>query len=276
MSAILFHLRDTDEPVVVHGSERRLFQTFSVGLTAQVLCGPSVRPLDELTPLMDEETARELIQRAAGPWHGSTRAQRELIQTWLQVEAMVGGAIAPATLLTEHDGTRTPVTELILNTAIAAGSNPVKLLAWIDGCCESHGRFVGGAPTKWLRETVADGLASGIFNLARGWSDLIRAIDHHWGSTIVMSYSGCERFPNASVLDLDDSTAARHGELEKFEASPRAEQWDRCIAALEAKSWPPAFATPGLMDQGFLTGHSAFDVRRVITRRRDAERDDRN
>lgn len=101
-----------------------------------------------------------------------------------------------------------------LNTALAAGSDPIRLAAKIDGWCESHA-WVNGPDRAWLADVIGEGLRAGMFRRGfwysnepdgpkdqwsdQGWEqvqELLRARDDE---PVVMSYSVGDSFPNRDI-----------------------------------------------------------------------------
>jgi hypothetical protein len=83
--------------------------------------------------------------------------------------------------------------DLTINTAILMGNKSVKLAAYIYGYCETHGYF-DPEDFDWLRQSIDCGIAAGFYGSQSDWSDVLALINKATGP-IVMSYSGCDRFP---------------------------------------------------------------------------------
>jgi hypothetical protein len=101
-----------------------------------------------------------------------------------------------------------------LNTALVAGSDPVRLAAKISGWCEVH-CWVEGSDRAWLAGIIDQGLKTGIYRRGlryagdpdgpkdqwadQGWGqvlDLLRARDDE---PVVLSYSVTGSFPNREI-----------------------------------------------------------------------------
>jgi hypothetical protein len=100
--------------------------------------------------------------------------------------------------------------ELVLNTALAVGSHPVKLAARIHGQCEIHG-YIEEEDRAWLDGIIEDGLWSGVFRRELrpqnadgtygeprplGWEKVLELLRAGDDEPVVMSYSVCDGFPN--------------------------------------------------------------------------------
>ena len=96
-----------------------------------------------------------------------------------------------------------------LNTAIVAGSNPVRFLARVDAQCELHG-YVEGHNRAWLADIVEEGLDKNILRRAFdgslykstdddlwGWQHLITMLREDDVRPVVMSHSSNLSFPDA-------------------------------------------------------------------------------
>ncbi|MCP9976488.1 hypothetical protein [Actinomadura madurae] len=108
--------------------------------------------------------------------------------------------------------------DLLLNTALAVGSDPVKLLARIDGQCELHG-YVEGPNRAWLADIIDQGLADGVLRRTLryqphpdtpredwptrplGWDDVTAFLRARDDEPVVMSDSTMDGFPNSDIAE---------------------------------------------------------------------------
>jgi hypothetical protein len=119
--------------------------------------------------------------------------------------------------------------QLVLNTALAAGNDAIKLAARIHGQCEIHG-YVEGPDRFWLAGVIENGLASGIFRremrplksddtygdaYSLGWPDVIEFLASRDDEPVVMSYSVCDDFPNRNASTWQPSKALEGTEYEE-------------------------------------------------------------
>jgi len=117
-------------------------------------------------------------------------------------------------------GARLHTADIELNTALAVGSDPVRLAAKIHGWCESHA-FVEGKDRAWFASVIDEGLKAGIYRRgiwyvdrvcdgpvaeqsdrkwsSQGWEEVQAFLRERDDEPVVMSYSVCEQFPNAHV-----------------------------------------------------------------------------
>lgn len=110
---------------------------------------------------------------------------------------------------------------LDLNTALALGSDPVRLAAKIHGWSEVHA-WIEGGDRAWLAGLIDDGLRSGIFRRglwyldgpsdgtppsqhpdrkwsSQGWEEVQELLREADDGPVVMSYSVCDQFPNTAT-----------------------------------------------------------------------------
>lgn len=119
--------------------------------------------------------------------------------------------------------------ELGLNTALVAGSAPIRLLAYLHGSCEDHGYFE--PPHDDLIRAIMTGRRHGVLRADAGWEGLVELAQRQSKAMLIMSYSVCENY---------------HGTLK----------------ALREAWWPVDFARHLYTEepQGYLNGRSAFDL----------------
>ena len=125
---------------------------------------------------------------------------------------------------------------LSLNTALALGSDAVKLAARIHGQCEIHA-WVGGPNRARLAGLIERGLADGVFHSEIGqppheWPDVVALLREDDQSACVLSYSVCEQFPSLTVASAAqpglDRDAWYDGDLD--------ERWSMAMAGLRASA----------------------------------------
>lgn len=104
------------------------------------------------------------------------------------------------------DGTKVSnvnVFQTTLNTALAVGSDPLKLYARLHGQCEVHA-FVEGENRKWLADIIQRGLDIGLYRTVPrgydGWEAVVTMLRKRDDEPVVTSYSVCESFPNHTIV----------------------------------------------------------------------------
>lgn len=102
-------------------------------------------------------------------------------------------------------GERIGMWSLVLNTALAVGSDPIRLCAKIHATCEIHG-FFEGKDRDWFAGLIEEGLEDGVFrkdfeNLhggrwSMGWPELIEQLRKNDTEPVVMSFTVTDGFPD--------------------------------------------------------------------------------
>lgn len=143
-------------------------------------------------------------------------------------------------------GVRLESANVDLNTALVAGSDPVRLAAKIHGWCEQH-CWVDGPDRGWVAAIIDEGLRAGLYRRGlwysdqpdgprdkwsdQGWGDVLTLLREHDGGPVVLSYSVTDSFPDRESAGWD-ATDDLWYEL------PDDEQWDRAMVGLrEQKPW---------------------------------------
>lgn len=132
-----------------------------------------------------------------------------------------------------------PRFDAALNTALAIGDDPVKLMARLHGQCEIH-CWVEGSNRAWLAGIMQRGRASGLYRADQGWEAVIDLLLSRNDSPVVCSYSVCEGFPHALLAyeaGLWQATEDEDGELnwDAWYDLPQTEKWRLGMAALRAQ-----------------------------------------
>lgn len=116
-----------------------------------------------------------------------------------------------------------------LNTALAMGSDPIRLMARLHGQCETHA-YVEGTNRAWLADIIEDGRDAHILRANQGWESVVELLRARDDEPVVTSYSVCEQFPNPGITGV-------HGEAERdqFYERPHNEQWRAALVGLRAR-----------------------------------------
>jgi len=156
----------------------------------------------------------------------------------------------------EHKGHRIDTFGLILNTALAVGSDAVRLAARLHGSCEIH-CWVEDNNREWLAGLIEEGVATGVLRKSfpdsnhRGYDEVIKLLRHpeHRGP-VVTSYSVSEFWPGVHLLDRQPT------DPEELYDIPPGERWDRSMYKQQGAELKPDDWT------SFRFGHklSALDV----------------
>jgi hypothetical protein len=130
--------------------------------------------------------------------------------------------------------------DLLLNTALAIGNDPLCLFAKLHAQCEIHA-WVEGQHRAWLADLIEQGRESGLYRDGAGWEAVVKLLRASDDAPVVTSYSVCESFPNAYVANWNPPTM-EDGEPDHdaWYELPDQERWDLAIAGLRAsRDVPP-------------------------------------
>lgn len=250
MSRVYFHSPSGTAELL--GAERA-----HAGLTAQRIA------LGAVDAFHNHERLRELINPAHDMARADTSGEMIRWAFWFDQALTVNDASLP--LLT-YRGHPIDAFSLILNTAIAVGSDPVKVLARIHGQCELHG-YIEGPNRAWLADLIDQGLADGVMRRTLrgrplGWDDVTAFLRARNDEPVVMSDSSGDMFPNEDVAewrppagtdlrpdwaaeDPDEWAALDETERAEWEQTraldlwaelPKDERWDLAMTGLRARS----------------------------------------
>lgn len=208
MSRIYFSTETAE--AAVRGSERAF-----AGVMASDICVAIIRasvPDDVILSMVPE--GHYLLQ------FDKIRAL-EQFGSWFRVN--IGGE-----RLRLADGESIDPFTLSLNTAIAVGSDPLRLLARLHGQCEIHA-YAEEANREWLAGIVQAGMSSGLCRKDAGWEAVVELLLGDSRGPVVTSYSVCEGFPNETVAGWESVTEDDWYEL------PEAERWAKGIEGLRSR-----------------------------------------
>lgn len=134
----------------------------------------------------------------------------------------------------------TPI-ELMLNTALVAGSTPIEFIARFHAICELHG-FVEADDRVWLSEIILLGLTTGILSAQAGWEAVVSLLVDGPGGAVAMESS-------AGHLVMADTS----------HRLPLSERWHQALDGLRAagdrRISPDTFGSAG-----WGAGWSMFDL----------------
>lgn len=156
----------------------------------------------------------------------------------LSLAVGVGGMHGGSPLL--YNGQPVDMFPSSLNTALAIGSDQIKLAARIHAQCEVH-CYVTGKNREWMAGIIEEGLASGIFRnkvgggnkYRKGWEEVVALLKKTDKEPVVLSYSVCEQFPNSYI-------ARQGGYKPKFDKDGE-EDYDAWYDLSDDKRWELAF-----------------------------------
>ena len=150
-----------------------------------------------------------------------------------------------------------PIWLLWLNTACLVGNDAIKLAARIYGQCECH-CWVRGENKKWLAAIIEKALATHLYRRNSGWEDVVELLNQENDSPVVLSYSVCDSFPNATV-------AGWGVRWEKFEQLEDSEKWLLAVTNLEESGRGLELAPQTWDDFYFAQGWDVFKFNQLIS-----------
>lgn len=216
MSRIYFHTRDEGEAEVL-GSERAHMGLLISDVSAAFI--PTFA--DAVLPFVAE-----------GHYlHNSARARSAYFEKDVRLALTHGGSDF---LL--YNGAPVDSFALQLNTVLAVGNDPLKLLAMIHGQCEIHA-YVEGPERDWLAGLIEQGREAGLYRADTGWESVVELLRGSADAPVVMSYSVCDSFPNPGVADWS-APVDEDGE-EDWDAwyeLPAGDRWDLAMAGLRSRT----------------------------------------
>lgn len=266
MSRIYWHARN--RTAELHGSER--------GHLEHVACGPAVAAYDlDVTSLHAIHRAAELLALVPEPpagEHGANYLHRDL-RAALAEERRSTGSFDPEPSRRLIRGLRTGLrargldlvvagvhlrtANLDLNTALVAGSDPVRLAAKLNGWCEQH-CWVEGPDRKWLADIIDEGLRTGLYRRGfwyvgevtnmpakdhpnrkwsdQGWDDVLALLRESDDGPVVLSYSVTDGFPNSKIAGWEPPPMPDGWEPDWADTEEGHAEWERDYPTPEDKA----------------------------------------
>lgn len=224
MSRLYFHTEDGEAEL--RGSERH-WLAYIARMPGEVAWGldeyGGVDRAVQIVGLMSEKSRQQhigivkmvepaLAQKGYDDWSMGMKNPRQMLvssvrtclSSYSQFELELFGQ-------TYHSG------DIGLNTALVAGSDPIRLAAKIHGWCEVHAWFEG-KDRAWAADIMEEGLETGVYRRtlirppfpgveplgppeeqSQGWEDVIALLRSGDQGPVVMSYSVCDQFPNQYI-----------------------------------------------------------------------------
>lgn len=174
--------------------------------------------------VLDPEHNRDLLRRAVPPDH---YLQAEQIDSgyWGQ---RFGTAMSVDTLPLRAGDMAVEGWHLCLNTALAVGSDAVKLAARLHAQCEIHA-WVDGPNRDWLADLIESGRTAEVFRPNMGWEEVAAFLRVDQVEPVVTSYSVTDGFPHPPDDFVGDDAA-----FDAWFERPKEHQWAEALEALRA------------------------------------------
>jgi len=201
------------------------------------------------------EEAKRAWQNSKNGWINPVYrvALNEAIQTWIKVGLGADHFIWQNKKLGKF--------ATILNTAMAAGNDVIKLAARIHGQCEIH-CWVTGKNRDWLADIIEKGLDINLLRQNEGWSSVVDFLRINNQEPVVCSYSVCEDFPGPHVVK-DLSKIPNYDKLDSdaFYELDTEKQWALALEGLN----PVLEITPDNWDDYYFgDGTTLFNIKTAI------------
>lgn len=145
---------------------------------------------------------------------------------WFEISWI--GSVASGAPLLAWRGVEIATFDVGLNTALAIGSDPLKLAARLVGQAPIH-PWVAGPDRTWLARIITRGLDDGVLRPGNGWEQAATLLASRSEGPVVLAVS--EVFP-----DFD--------ELAERGFADSAAQWDQAVAELKADTGARLQLTP--------------------------------
>jgi hypothetical protein len=182
------------------------------------------------------ESVQDRMTPQARAQFGGNR-NREMLRASLRMGEDFGGPV-----LFHLEGEPLRGLSLMLNTVLVLGSDPLCLMARLDGQCEMHA-YVEGPHRGWLARVIEDGLSTGLFRkelpptdkesepAPTGWTDVVTLLRARDDQPVVTSYSVSGWFPNPGICDWEPPPGS---DCDAWYDLDPAKQWEMGMAALRA------------------------------------------
>lgn len=276
MSRIYWHTRE--RTAELNGSERYWLESLACGPAEAAWDVDELDRVEQVLAMVSHDGAHGYLRQAlrdaqraqTGP-HGDLFAKATRAIRALRLALRVQG------LDLDVAGHRLRAANIGLNTALVAGSDPVRLAAKVGGWCEFH-CWVDGPDRGWLAGIIDDALDAGLYRrallvknhpadpsgriLSQGWEDVLDLLRESGDGPVVLSHSCTEWFPNHGIADWEpppmpadyrpDLTESDREDyyadevFDQWDALPVGEQWDQAVVGLKRQR-PWAQLTPGTL-----------------------------
>jgi hypothetical protein len=230
MSSVCFHTPSDD--VRLSGAERGLFRNLCtnmfLGYIVPQMCEWHTSSKDKLARFSDSINESHWIKGRIHNYLVGDQDSRHIekdLELFFSVEN---------TILTFPEA-EFELFSLSLNTALLLGSDPIKLAARIHGQCELH-CWIAAQNKEWIAGIIERSLSIGLYRQGMGWDDVLALLRKNADEPVVLSFSGCNSFPNSDVADFplpEDEYGDPDPSL--WEALDNETQWELAFAGLQKK-----------------------------------------
>jgi hypothetical protein len=147
--------------------------------------------------------------------------------------------------------------DLVLNTVLVMGSDPLCLLARLHGQCEIHA-YVEGPNRAWMASLIRQGLAAGLYRRGMGWESVADLLEQSDAEPVVTSYSVTGGFPGHHVAE---DLAPDGVDVDTwYDGLTDGQRWEHSIVGLRSRATSLTDLRPGNLRARFGHGKSMFDL----------------
>jgi hypothetical protein len=147
--------------------------------------------------------------------------------------------------------------DLVLNTVLAMGSDPLCLLARLHGQCEIHA-YVEGPNRAWMAGLIRQGLAAGLYRRGVGWEAVAEFLEQSDSEPVVTWYSVTGGFPGQHVAD---QFAPEGADVDAwYDGLTDDQRWEHSIAGLRSRVTGLTDLRPENLRARFGHGKTMFDL----------------
>jgi hypothetical protein len=197
-----------------------------------------------------EAQAEHRAAMATGGYAGSIAAHHRLIQS---LKLRLTGPTGECTF--RVGGITLDVTNINLNTALAAGSDPIRLAAKLAGWAHC---WIDGPDRAWAADIIDAGREGGMYRTGMGWEDIATMLRARDDEPVVTSHSVETSFPSIDLAGMSppwpdgvprsweaydalpeqvrrEREKAEERADEQWYELPKTEQWRLALAGLKQR-----------------------------------------
>lgn len=161
-----------------------------------------------------------------------------------------------------------------LNTALVAGSDPIRLAAKIAGWGEAHA-YIEGPDRAWVADIIDQALDAGLYRRtlrsadldgapresSQGWEGVQELLRQRDDEPVVLSYSVADPFPNAEIAGIE-LPRDKYGDPigDTWYELPDEEKWAKAMAGLRLTRPWARLAPDTLAEVAFHLAVTVYDL----------------
>ena len=189
---------------------------------------------------------------------------------WQEVRYYITGSRSFGGCNLSDGSSELDISDMAGNTALADGSDAVRLLARLHGQCELH-CWVDGPNRNWLAAIIVSGRSEGVLREGMGWEELIDFLRDRDDEPVVCSYSVCEQFPNYGMLPDSHRLKKREAKgddiddiIDAYYRMRWTTQWKYCMEELRQREGLLEMKPEGWSNYYFGNGVTAGSIAKAL------------